>query len=114
MKKSSKSDRLIRLVDKIEWFGGYNSKRDSYNNFGFLQSDIFVHSSQVQCSEEKISQNVAVTFEIVIGKNGKKEAKNLKLLKEEDSKDIILNCFKSNDSDYWLPVISKYFSFFDK
>lgn len=69
-------------IGNIKWFGGYNSKTDTYNNYGFIAvadgEDVFFHRDSLQDSREyfdsdSIFEGLDVVFETEI-RNGKTAA----------------------------------------
>ncbi len=103
----------MRHVGKIKWFGGYNRKTDSYNNYGFIGSDgrpdVYIHRREVRCPESALQEGTPVTFEIGVNRQtGREEAKNLLLLTEETDVDVLALAVHSSDERIWKPVFGEY------
>ena len=66
-------DRSRWYVGNVLWFGGYNSKTDRENNFGFLLSEngneLFFHKNEISRNYTP-ADNTPVLFREGIGKNG--------------------------------------------
>lgn len=71
----------------VLWFGGYNSKTDRENNFGFISSEngneLFFHKNEINRNHTP-ADNTPVLFREGIGKNGKPTAFNVHLLDKTD------------------------------
>ncbi len=71
----------------VLWFGGYNSKTDRENNFGFLSSEsgveLFFHKNEINGNHTP-TDNTPVLFREGVGKNGKASAFNVRLLEKTD------------------------------
>lgn len=71
-------DRSRWYMGNVLWFGGYNSKTDRENNFGFLLSEngneLFFHKNEISRNYTP-ADNAPVLFREGTGKNG-----NLRLL----------------------------------
>jgi cold shock CspA family protein len=108
----------MRKIGKIKWFGGHNNKTGRQNDFGFIAcegkpNDIFVHLRQINCSATALREGTIVTFEVITNfRDGKEEAKNLRLLIDETDTEIIAFCAKNKDPNLWIPVYSKYLANF--
>lgn len=95
----------FKEVGKIKWFGGFNNQTGQINDYGFVEcqgkGDIWVHRTEIYCSESDLKEGTLVKFELRIYGNGYR-ASNLHLLnliKEEDS-DIIECCLKHSDPKF--------------
>lgn len=71
-------------IGVVKWFGGYNSKKDTENKFGFLQDisgeDVFLHENEWSGdSKPAEEQLVSYTLEEHKGKLSAKQAKSLQL-----------------------------------
>lgn len=108
----------MRKIGKIKWFGGHNNKTGRQNDFGFIAcegkpNDIFVHLRQINCSATALIEETIVTFEVITNfRDGKEEAKNLRLLIDETDTEIITFCATNKDPNLWIPVFSKYLANF--
>ena len=71
----------------VLWFGGYNSKTDRENNFGFISSEngneLFFHKNEINRNYTP-ADNTPVLFRQGTGKNGKPTAFNVHLLDKTD------------------------------
>ena len=80
-------DRSRWYMGKVLWFGGYNSKTDRQNNFGFLLSEngneLFFHKNEISRNYTP-ADNTPVLFREGIGKNGKPTAFNVHILDKTD------------------------------
>ncbi|MDU7838879.1 MAG: cold-shock protein [Pantoea sp.] len=80
-------DRSRWYLGNVLWFGGYNSKTDRENKFGFLSSEsgteLFFHKNELNQSNTP-TDNAPVLFREGIGKNGKPTAFNVHLLDKPD------------------------------
>lgn len=74
-------------LGNVLWFGGYNSKTDRENNFGFLTSEsgieLFFHKNEISGNYTP-TDNTLVLFRDGIGRNGKPTAFNVHLLDKTD------------------------------
>ncbi len=69
---------------KVKWY-------DSRKNFGFIipdddtegKKDLFFHKSNLQTDTGTIEEETLVEFEVTEGKNGKKEAVNVRPVLDE-------------------------------
>jgi len=108
----------MRKIGKIKWFGGHNNKTGRQNDFGFIAcegkpNDIFVHLRQINCSATALREGTIVTFEVSTNfRDGKEEAKNLRLLIDETDTEIIAFCATNEDKNLWRPVFSNYLANF--
>lgn len=108
----------MRKIGKIKWFGGHNNKTGRQNDFGFIAcegkpNDIFVHLRQINCSATALREGTIVTFEVITNfRDGKEEAKNLRLLIDETDTEIITFCAINKEPNLWIPVFSKYLANF--
>lgn len=90
---------LLREIGIVKWFGGYNSKTNQENDFGFIEQlkyhtkdniygekdDIRVHQSQINGLADRLKEGVLVTFGIKRNFITKRdEALDVQLLHEED------------------------------
>ncbi|MEZ2436161.1 cold shock domain-containing protein, partial [Raoultella planticola] len=75
-------------LGNVLWFGGYNSKTDRENNFGFISSEngneLFFHKNEISRSHTP-ADNTPVLFREGIGKNGKPTAFNVHILDKTDA-----------------------------
>lgn len=80
-------DRSRWYTGNVLWFGGYNSKTDRENNFGFLSSEngneLFFHKNEISRSHTP-TDNTPVLFREGTGKNGKPTAFNVHILDKTD------------------------------
>ncbi|MEX8400949.1 cold-shock protein [Escherichia coli] len=80
-------DRSRWYMGNVLWFGGYNSKTDRENNFGFLLSEngneLFFHKNEISRNYTP-ADNAPVLFREGIGKNGKPTAFNVHILDKTD------------------------------
>lgn len=86
-------DRSRWYLGNVLWFGGYNSKTDRENNFGFLSSEsgteLFFHKNEISRNHTP-ADNTPVLFREGIGKNGKPTAFNVHLLDKTDEETVEL------------------------
>ena len=99
---------MTRFIGNINWFGGFNSKIQKYNDFGYLfdvfsNEEIRVHCSQLLCQESNLSKGIYVSFEKGIFK-GKPAAFKVKLLKDEDNEILLKRCFSLDSDQVWLAI----------
>ncbi len=99
---------MTRFVGNINWFGGFNSKIQKYNDFGYLvdvfsNEEIRVHCSQLLCQESDLNKGIYVSFEKGIFK-GKPAAFKVKLLKDEDNEMLLKRCFSLDSDQVWLAI----------
>jgi cold shock CspA family protein len=63
-----------RAIGYVKWYGGYNSKMDQENKFGFLEStvhgSVFAHESELICMPSDMKEGRWVTFRVTNGKKG--------------------------------------------
>jgi cold shock CspA family protein len=104
-------------IGKVLWFGGFNKKKGSENNYGFINNgleDIFVHKRNIKCKIEDIREGSIVTFKIEINpKNSKKQAIEVNILNNINSKDEITQCFYESNKDFWeyfIPLFKKHYN----
>ncbi|HBT8205199.1 TPA: cold shock domain-containing protein, partial [Klebsiella pneumoniae] len=80
-------DRSRWYMGNVLWFGGYNSKTDRENNFGFLLSEngneLFFHKNEISRNYTP-ADNAPVLFREGTGKNGKPTAFNVHILDKTD------------------------------
>ncbi|WP_341518288.1 cold shock domain-containing protein [Bacillus paramobilis] len=102
----------MRQIGKVKWFGGETSlgKKQLY---GFIlrhqDSDIYVHKNQLLCNEEKLRENVIVTFEIGSYRN-KEEARKVTLLSLEEDMDTLRELSMHTETWIWKSVFPHYIS----
>ncbi|WP_109011475.1 cold shock domain-containing protein [Nostoc commune] len=67
----------------MKWFGGFNNQTGQINDYGFVEcqgkGDIWVHRTEIYCSESDLKEGTLVKFELRIYGNGYR-ASNLHLL----------------------------------
>jgi len=75
----------------VKWFGGYNSRKDRENDYGFIVptegKDLFVHKNEIR-NEDKLSEGELVVFKIGERK-GKQHAENVRRVSKDSSAAII-------------------------
>ena len=105
----------MKEIGHIKWFGGRNSNIGRDNNYGFIsregKPDIYIHRQQITCALSDLREGTPVTFEVAINtRNGKEEAKNLRLLNlsEERDLEIVQLCVKSQNRKLWEPLFGRY------
>lgn len=81
---------MARELGLIKWYGGYNKKKNSYNQFGFIQrhddTDLYVHRSALLCNEAELEgkENILVVFEVSENpKDSRLQAYNVRRFTEE-------------------------------
>lgn len=81
-----------RSIGRVNWYGGYNSKTDRDNDYGFLDSDehgsVFVHKSGLICAPSDLKEGRWVTFRVEDNKKGK-SAKDVDMAENESNASTI-------------------------
>jgi hypothetical protein len=83
----------MRKIGIIDWYGGYNSKLERENDFGYAKlpgeerGTVKIYESDVVCDVDDLNGGVFVTFELTINKNGKHKAKKVNLLSDDTNID---------------------------
>lgn len=89
-----------RSIGRIKWYGGYNSKTDRENKFGFLDSieygGVFVHESGLICSPLCMKEGLWVTFHVVDGEKGTAAA-DVDLAENESNVSVISRLLKASE-----------------
>ena len=82
-------------IGLVKWFGGYNSRTERENDYGFIQSmtseDLFVHKNEV-ASETSLKENDIVIFKLKV-EGDRKFAVNAFLGGSDLS--LLINIYKS-------------------
>ncbi|HZK55557.1 MAG TPA: hypothetical protein VFC84_15410 [Desulfosporosinus sp.] len=90
----------MKILGKIKWFGSYNSKTDSYNDFGFIldgKTSIYFNIKSVLSKGASLDEGVWVTFNKQVDNSGREYAINVQLLKDEQDVLGLSNYFENND-----------------
>ena len=96
---SQEENTLIkeRSFGRVDWYGGYNRKKDKENKFGFLNSDehgsVFIHESELNCSPSDMKSGQWVTFYLISSKKGP-SASDVDLAENESNISAILRLLK--------------------
>lgn len=89
-----------RLIGKVEWYGGYNSKTGRDNKFGFLKgvenNRVFVHESGLLCESSDLEEGRWVTFLVVEGEKGP-SAIDVDLAENETNTSLLLRLLNTNE-----------------
>ncbi|URZ00069.1 S1 domain-containing protein [Clostridium felsineum] len=91
----------MREIGLIRWFGGYNLRNKKMNDFGFIRddknNDLYFNKGHVQCKLKELITGRAVTFQRGVNfKNDREQAIRIKLLKDEDDREIFYDFFYSS------------------
>lgn len=94
----------MREIGIVKWF-------DYEKGFGFISridevEDVFIHITQLACKSEEIREGNFVTYIISNGK--KREAKGVKLLKDEQEVLVLKRAFQSKRNGVWQFGFKKY------
>lgn len=107
----------MRYFGEIKWFGGYNNKTQSHNDYGFITNigdikldhhDIFFHKNEMLFSLDLIETGILVSFNIAIGSSNRVNATKVSLLENEKNEDLLERCLDSNFPMVWLSVLKNY------
>ncbi|KHD38526.1 hypothetical protein NL50_03220 [Clostridium acetobutylicum] len=90
----------MREIGLIRWFGGYNLRTKKMNDFGFIRDnkgqDIYFNKGHVQCKLKELTPGIGITFERGVNfKNDREQAIRIKLLKDENDREIFYDFFNS-------------------
>tara|TARA_R110002049_G_scaffold216355_3_gene387850 strand:- start:2057 stop:3925 length:1869 start_codon:yes stop_codon:yes gene_type:complete len=99
-------------IGVVKWFGGYNSKKQTENKFGFLQDisgeDVFLHENEWS-GESKPTEDQMVIY-VLEDKKGKLSAKQAKTLQLDDIETIALAndlCIQNKSSEPAIALKAK-------
>lgn len=97
-------------IGRIQWFGGFDKKKNRYNNFGFITNgneDIFVHKKEIKCQIQEIFEGAIVAFKLYENPTtAKKCAIEVNTLKNITDKDQLIECFYASNKNYWRYIVS--------
>lgn len=87
-----------RAIGRVKWYGGYNSKTDRDNKFGFLDSieygSVFVRESGLICAPSDMKDGRWFTFHVVDGEKGAAAA-DVDLAENESNASVISRLLKT-------------------
>ncbi|NLN49358.1 MAG: hypothetical protein GX154_09815 [Clostridiales bacterium] len=103
----------MRRLGKIKWFGTYNSKTDSFNDYGFIQDkkgSIYFNKKSVLSKGKSLDSGVWVTYNKRENREGRFFAEDVLVLENEVDFQVFLDYFQ----DSWEgisedPYLSKAF-----
>jgi len=103
----------VIALGKVKWFGNYNSRTEKAQDFGFITPDdsgpdLFVHKMSL-IGVDDLKEGDPVSFEPSKNpRNGKLEARDVKLFTVATSPQLVALCFNSNDQVFWEGVVQSY------
>jgi len=103
----------VIALGKVKWFGNYNSRTEKAQDFGFITPDdsgpdLFVHKMSL-IGVDDLKEGDPVSFEPSKNpRNGKLEARDVKLFTVATSPQLVALYFNSNDQVFWEGVVQSY------
>lgn len=111
----------MRILGRIDWFGGFDYKKGRENTFGFVKdlqrNRYFIHQNNLDknCKKENLEEKIFVTFKVRDNTNGnKKEAYSLRLLVDEEDPETLEYVFNRKNKYIYENVIDKYLKTLNK
>jgi len=105
---------LIELVGEVKWFGGWNSRINKTNDFGYISCDgcpdVRIYQSYILCNPENLAEGRPVIFTLAVDKHtGKDEARCLEALdKDIINPNLISLCAQDSHPAIWKLGLAKY------
>ncbi|WP_370294355.1 cold shock domain-containing protein [Rossellomorea marisflavi] len=94
----------------VKWYGGYNSRTQKENKFGFIErtiqtEDLFVHEKNLLCSSNKLMEETVVLFEVEEDqKSGKNKAIKVREPDFNQSEELRI-CAENKYIQIWYPAL---------
>jgi len=106
---------MEKRIGIIKFFGGYNNKTQSYNDFGFMQDGVFIPKYALLCKSSELHEGTFVTYEydsnlpIPFGKSI--NALKVQLLSEENDLNYLLTELNNKNSNISMMVKKRIFEY---